>query len=125
MWTRAKYFISSARNIEFRIVPSRMASLLLGATAAAVPILFLANRFRFDAEAGQLGSLAQGALDLGESREARERDDVVPQFDGVVGGGQPADHRAEKRCSAGRLKVQDRRADVATRQRECFLGLRP
>src|ERR1700682_3647578 len=100
MWARAKYFISNARNFELRIVRSRMASLLLGATAAAVPVLFLANRFGVNAEAGQLGALAQAALDLGESREARQRGDVVPQFDGLVGSRQAADHRAEKCCAA-------------------------
>jgi hypothetical protein len=50
---------------------------------------------------------------------------VVPQPAGVVGTGQPADHRAEERRVAGWLEVQDRRADVAPRQRQRLLSLRP
>ena len=59
--------------------------LLLQTTAAAVPILLFANRFGIDTEARQLRPLAQAALHLGEAGEARQRDDVVPQFTGVVG----------------------------------------
>ena len=103
--------------------PDSVARLLLGATAAAVPVLLDADRFLVEAETCQLRPLPQAALELGETSETRKADDVVPEPARVVGARQPADHRAEERGAVGRLEMQDRRADVATRQGERFLGL--
>lgn len=48
---------------------------------------------------------------------------MVPEPDGVVGTGQPADHRAEERRAARRAEMDDRRADVPAGQRQCLVAL--
>src|SRR3984893_13150905 len=125
MCALAKYFSSSTRNFELRNLPSDIArALSFSATTAAVPVLFNANRFGIHAKTGELRSFAKAALDLSEAGKPGQGDDVVPQLDGVIATRQTADHRSEERGPAGRLEVQDRGADIATRQSECLLRLR-
>jgi hypothetical protein len=64
--------------------------------AAAVPVLLCPGCARVHADAAQLGSLAQAALELGEAGEAGQAGDVVPEPDGVLRGREAADHRAEE-----------------------------
>jgi hypothetical protein len=59
-------------------------TLLLGATAAAVPVLLDAHGVGVDAEAGQLGAFPQTALEFGEAGESGQCDDVVPEGNGFV-----------------------------------------
>jgi len=77
-----------------------------------VPVFGAAGLAGFDAEAGQLRPLAQAAFDLGEAAEPGQRDDVVPQRDGVFLARQPADHRAEEGGALRRAELDDRRSDV-------------
>jgi hypothetical protein len=88
-----------------------------------VPVLLGAHGIANHAEAGQLRSLAQAALEFRETGEGRERNHVVPELDGVFFGGQPADHGAEERGPAGRLEVQDRGADITAGQCERLVSL--
>jgi hypothetical protein len=65
--------------------------------AAGVPVLLRAGGPGFDVEGAQLRPLAQAPLELGEAGEAGQPGDVVPEPDGVLRAGQPADDRAEER----------------------------
>src|SRR5579872_2848009 len=94
-----------------------------GLAAARVPVLFCSGRAWLDAEAAQLGPLAQAPLKLGEAGEGGQGRDVVPQPDGVIRAGEPADHRAEERRAVRRAEVDDRRADVLAGQRQRLLAL--
>ncbi len=78
---------------------------LLGPAAAAVPVLLLACRICRDAEAGRLRSLAQAALELGETGKARQPEHVIPQCARLFLTWQPTDDGPEEgdplRRSAG------------------------
>jgi hypothetical protein len=54
------------------------AVLFLGAPASAVPVLLDAGLAGVNAEAAELGSFSQAALELGEAGEGGEPDNVVP-----------------------------------------------
>jgi hypothetical protein len=75
--------------------------LVLGASAAAVPVLLDADLVGVDSEAPQLGPFAQAALELAEAGEASEADDVVPEPGCVGFVGQAADDRPEERHTIG------------------------
>jgi hypothetical protein len=57
------------------------AVLFLEAPASAVPVLLDAGLAGANAEAAQLRSFSQAALELGETGEGGEPDNVVPQPD--------------------------------------------
>ena len=75
--------------------------LFLQAPASAVPVLLDAGLAGADAEAVQLGSFSQAALELGEAGERGEPDNVVPQPDRLLVSREPADDRPEKRGPPG------------------------
>jgi hypothetical protein len=77
-----------------------------------MPVFLRSCRTGLDAEAAQLGPLAQAPLELGEPGKASQGRDIVPELDGVLSIGKPADHRAEERRAARRAEVNDGRADV-------------
>lgn len=66
---------------------SGSSALALLAATAAVPVLLHADGAGLHAERDQLRSFAQAALQLGETWEAGQADDVVPQLSGPVGSG--------------------------------------
>src|SRR5271169_246007 len=92
------------------------------APAAAMPVLLDASRIGGHAEARQLRPFAQAAFQFGESGEAGQADNVVPQWAGLLLTGQPTDHRAEERHTGGWAEVNDRGADILAGQRERFSG---
>ena len=77
------------------------------------------------AEAAQLGPLAQAPLEFREAGEGGQGGDVVPEPDGVLRAGEPADHRAEERRAVRRAEMNDRRADVPAGQRQRLVAFGP
>src|SRR6202034_1088498 len=94
--------------------------LRLGPAAPAVPVLLDACLAGPYAEAGQLGTFPQAALELGEAGESGEANDVVPQCSGFGFVRKSADDRPEEGHPCRRLEVDDRRTDVFTGERQGF-----
>jgi hypothetical protein len=120
--------IRSAASTLFRTTIAaadqrRELPLLFGTSAAAVPVLLDADLVGLQTEAGELGPLAQTALQLGEAGETCQPDDVIPQLAGMGLVGQTADHRTEERGALGRLELDDRSADILARQTQGLVGL--
>jgi hypothetical protein len=103
--------------------------------AARVPVFLRPGRAGLHPEAAQLGSLAQAPLELGEAGEGGQGRDVAPEPDGILGPGEPADHRAgatrrgiDARSAQGpmdtRSSCQGGPERAVVRVREVGLGLR-
>jgi hypothetical protein len=91
--------------------------------ASRVPVFLRPCGAGRDAEAAQLGPLVQAPLELSEAGEGGQGRDVVPQPDGVLGTGEPADHRAEESRAVRRAEMDDRRANVPAGQCQRLLAL--
>ena len=89
-----------------------------------MPVFLFTGLVGVDAKCLELRLLPEAAFEFGESGEAGESDDVVPQLRGVLVVGQPADHRAEERDTLGWLEVDDRGAHIAAGEGECLVGFR-
>jgi len=88
-----------------------------------VPVLLRPGRVRVHAEAAELGPLAQAALELGETGESGQAGHVVPEPDGVLRVGEPADDRAEESRAFRRTELDDRGADVPAGQCQRLVAL--
>ena len=93
--------------------------------APAVPVLLPPASPGRTPNAGSCGRSRRLRFSSANPGNDASADDVVPQLDGVLVAGQPADHRAEEGDAAlGRPEVQDRRPDVLAGQGQRLVGLR-
>ena len=76
-------------------------------------------------QCAQLRQLAQAAFELGETWEAGEAENVVPQWACLVLRRQPTDHRTEEGDPGRGLEVNDRRTHIFAGQGERLVGLGP
>ncbi len=56
---------------------------MLGPPRPAVPVFLVADGVDVDTETPELWLFSEAALELGEARESRETDHVIPQLEGV------------------------------------------
>ena len=89
---------------------------------AALPV-FLLRGGRRAAQDVELRHLPEAALHLGETGEAGQGRDRIPEANRVLIGGNPGDHRAEEGQPVRWLKGDDRRADVPAGSGQRKLGL--